>query len=205
MSLPFFSAAYHQVVGRPLRKFAKSMKVDYPALKLECPTTGSVSCIFIIGSSVIARWPTPNTLPAIFRGIEGLDTYDLVANINSIYTKLDTNDVLMCYCGSNDFFDNLDTTRSINNLIAVFEVCKCKIVYLKVIYSPRMRYFVSRKTINAFNTQIESYLCSRNDCSMAVTLDLQRRDFGWDGVHLSKQGYETLEDIIRKETDHLWP
>jgi lysophospholipase L1-like esterase len=40
---------------------------------------------------------------------------------------------------------------------------------------------------------------------MAVTLDLQRRDFGWDGVHLSKQGYETLEDIIRKETEHLWP
>ena len=206
MHLEWVAAMYNKAFGKQRRRTAQS----HPQLQIVRNIDNDPQKI-IIGSSIIARWRKHGCKisTAQIIGIEGLDTFDLMASKSFLLkSPLKTNDVIMVYCGSNDFFRNRPIKVSIKNLTSVFNGLNCNIIYLKVIKSPLMRYFATDGEIDEFNNTIEQYLLQDpKKClhrAIAIDTDLIREDYVWDGVHLSNSGYRKIEKAIRDQLGDAW-
>ena len=203
MDLGWIAAAYNRTFGKQRRR--NSSGTDTSQLKIQKSGACETSRVFIIGSSIIARWKNCK-LNATLIGVEGIDTFDLKASMNHFVESLNSDDTLMCYCGSNDFLRGRNIQTSIQNLIDVFQQCGCNIIYLKVIKSPLLikHNFATKEKVDAFNEKIASYLQTRWDKSGAITIDEQldpNMDYMWDAIHLKQSGYRKIEQILSSKLD----
>jgi len=203
MNLIWIAAMYNKIFGKQYQRKSDASGKEYDQFKIleERDKLGDAQT-FLIGSSIIARWcvcqEVETSIWNVRLGIEGFDTFDLVANTKYL-ERLRSTDTLICYCGSNDFFGGRDTSTSIQNLRDVFGACQCKIIYLNVIKSPLMiKYFAKNEMIDEFNRNVETLYNAQLQSISTISIDdeLKAKDYVWDGVHLKKSGYDKLKKII---------
>jgi len=161
--------------------------------------------MFAIGGSVIARWKPQYLHDVRVMGVEGLDTSTLLFNAPRILPFLLRDDILLCYCGSNDFFDGRRVEHTKARLISFLSNCNCHVVYINIIKSPVMRHTAKSSVIDAFNSTIHAFLSAKPNESFCISVDdeMRRSDFVFDGIHLSESGYAKFEDRVVKKTEEL--
>jgi len=201
--MDWVTATVLKVFVRPRRRRYKH-RVMYPQLSIVprefYPT------MFAIGGSIIARWRPSSLLHDVrIMGVEGLDSSTLLMNAQRILPFLLCDDILLCYCGSNDFFDGRRVQDTMSRLISFFTNCHCHIVYINVIKSPVMRHMATPKVLDAFNLAIHTLLTGKRMTSFCISVDddMQRADFVLDGIHLSESGYAKFEHQIAKKTEEI--
>ena len=92
-----------------------------------------------LGSSIVRRWPLQDLQDVgnvINMGRDSLRVDDLIQPQNR--TKLETLEAgrVCFYCGSNDFFQEIDPKDISTNTINVLKCIKCPILYINIIPSP---------------------------------------------------------------------
>tara|TARA_B100001741_G_scaffold313283_1_gene318867 strand:- start:539 stop:1183 length:645 start_codon:yes stop_codon:yes gene_type:complete len=157
-----------------------------------------------LGGSIVRRWPLQDLQDVgkvINMGRDSLRVDDLIQLQNR--TKLETLEArqVCFYCGSNDFFQEIDPKDISTNTINVLKCIKCPILYINIIPSPFLQEFSAYPHLQNTLDTIDEYIKSRGDTSKTIsTKDLfSSSDFQLDGVHLRDSGYEKLTKCVKKE------
>ena len=155
--------------------------------------------ILLLGSSIVAKWPAPQGLAVVNKGISGLLARDLNDYAARVLAYRGSPSTVLVYCGGNDVRAGTDPKEVSDHITRFVDAVAKKwpaatVVILEVLLSPSVRarpaYLRAARSINR---ALRLYISK----SPAIELiAFSSENYTKDGTHLTAEGYRHLNSRI---------
>jgi lysophospholipase L1-like esterase len=155
--------------------------------------------ILLLGSSIVAKWPAPQGLVVVNKGISGLLARDLDEYAARVLAYRGSPRTVLIYCGGNDVRAGTDP-KEVSDHITRFVGAATKkwpaaaVVILEVLLSPSVRarpaYLRAARSINR---GLRLYVSKRPAVELIA---FSSENYTRDGTHLTADGYRELNSRV---------